>query len=209
MSDLNINKSNKVLIDSSFDKFVLGYIKKLSECFNEEMNEKIGNLACSLKEAWQYGNNVFICGNGGSAGNAIHLANDFIYGTGACGSGDKIPGLKVNALSANPAVLTCLANDTGFENIFSYQLKVKSEKNDVLIALSGSGNSPNIVSAIETANELGLKTFGILGFDGGKCKDILTYPLHFNVNDMQVAEDIQLIIGHLCMKWLSNNKPKI
>ena len=64
-----------------------------------------------------------------------------------------------------------------------------------------------IVSAIETANNIGLKTFGILAFDGGKCKDIVKHPLHFKVNDMQVAEDIQLIIGHLCMQWLSANKP--
>ena len=72
-------------------------------------------------------NNVFLCGNGGSAGNAIHIANDFIYGTGNCGHGENMRP-KVSALTSNPAVLTCLGNDIGFENIFSYQLKVKPEK---------------------------------------------------------------------------------
>ena len=103
--------------------------------------------------------------------------------------------------------MTCLANDTGFENIYSYQLEVQANKDDILIVLSGSGNSENIVSAINTANKKGLKTFGILAFDGGKCKKILKHPLHFEINDMQIAEDIQLIIGHLCMQWLSANKP--
>ena len=75
-----------------------------------------------------------------------------------------------------------------------------------MIVLSGSGNSPNVISAINTANQIGLKTFAIVAFDGGKCNDIANYPLHFSINDMQIAEDLQLIIGHLCMQWLSNNK---
>ena len=171
------------------------------------MNEKIFFLANSLRSAWKNGNNIFLCGNGGSAGNAIHMANDFIYGTGACGQGSKLPGLKVNALPSNPAILTCLANDTGFENIFSQQIIVKGSKDDILISLSGSGNSLNIISAINAANEIGMKTFAIFGFDGGICKQICHHPIHFNINDMQIAEDLQLIIGHLCMQWLSNNKP--
>ncbi len=207
MREQNFKQYKNDTPQKAFDDFASKYILKLSKCFTDEMNSKVYELAYSLKEAWRNRNNIFICGNGGSGGNAIHIANDFIYGTGACGSGEKIPGLKVNALTSNPAILTCLANDTGFENIFSYQIKVKAERNDILIALSGSGNSPNIVSAIETANNMGLKTFGILAFDGGKCKDLVQYPLHFNVQDMQVAEDIQLIIGHLCMQWLSKNKP--
>ena len=152
---------------------------------------------------------VLWCGNGGSAGNAIHIANDLIYGTGNCGYGSKINGIKVNALSSNPAVLTCLGNDIGFENIFSYQLKVQASQSDILIALSGSGNSSNIISAINTANEIGLETFAILAFDGGECKKIARNPIHFAIQDMQIAEDLQLIIGHLCMQWLSKNKPKI
>tara|TARA_B100000212_G_C27277632_1_gene491689 strand:+ start:350 stop:970 length:621 start_codon:yes stop_codon:yes gene_type:complete len=192
--------------NKKFEGFVKGYTSQLIDCFSMEMNHKIFYLAQSLGRVWNSGNNVFLCGNGGSAGNAIHIANDFIYGIGNFGKGSKIPGIRVSALSANPAVLTCLGNDIGFENIFSYQLKVQAKKNDLLIALSGSGNSPNIVSALNTANQIGLKTFAILAFTGGKCKKIAKYPLHFNINDMQIAEDLQLIIGHLCMQWLSNNK---
>ena len=114
--------------------------------------------------------------------------------------------MKVNALTSNPAILTCLANDTGFENIFSYQLEVQADEDDILIVLSGSGNSQNIVNAINVANSKGLKTFAILAFDGGECIKIAKHPIHFAINDMQIAEDLQLIIGHLCMQWLSSKK---
>ncbi len=201
-----MKNANDINFNKKFDDFVRGYTSNLMNCFSNEMNHKIFYLAKCLGEVWKSGNNVFLCGNGGSAGNAIHIANDFIYGVGNCGKGYKIPGIRVSALSANPAILTCLGNDIGFENIFSYQLKVQAKKNDLLIALSGSGNSPNVISAINTVNQIGLKTFAILAFDGGKCNDIANYPLHFNIDDMQIAEDLQLIIGHLCMQWLSNNK---
>ena len=189
-----------------FNLFVNNYFANLGNCFTEEKIAQVFELAKNLKEAWKNGNRIFLCGNGGSAGNAIHIANDFIYGTGACGSGPKLPGLRVTALPANPAILTCLGNDTGFENIFAHQIEVQADKNDILIALSGSGNSMNIVNALEMANLKGLKTFAILAFDGGKCINIAKYPIHFATNDMQIAEDSQLIIGHLCMQWLSLNK---
>lgn len=164
---------------------------------------KIESLASALFEAWESGQSIYIIGNGGSAGNAIHLANDFIYGAGRVLG----KGLKVEALSANPAVLTCLANDIGYDQIFAEQLRIKGQPGDVLVALSGSGNSPNIVKALEIGNELGLKTFAILGFDGGKSKQLAQFPIHFPVEDMQIAEDLQLIIGHICMQWLCENPP--
>ena len=191
---------------NDFNLFVNAYLANLGACFTDQKILQIFELAKSLKEAWKNGNRIFLCGNGGSAGNAIHIANDFIYGTGACGSGPTLPGLRVTALPANPAVLTCLGNDTGFENIFAHQINVQSDKNDILIALSGSGNSMNIVRALEIANSKGLKTFAILAFDGGKCINIAKNPIHFETDDMQIAEDLQLIIGHLCMQWLSLNK---
>ena len=129
------------------------YLAKISNSFSEEIYYAIESLALQLRETWLNGNQVFICGNGGSAANAIHIANDFIYGVGACGMGDKIPGIKVEALSSNSGVLTCIGNDTGYENIFSYQLDVKANPNDLLLVLSGSGNSPNIINALLKARE--------------------------------------------------------
>lgn len=202
-----MENSLKIFSNEVFHGFVSGYIADLNACFSPDINSRIYELANSLLQAWEDNRNVFLCGNGGSAANAVHIANDFIYGTGNCGTEAKVTGLKVNALTSNPAILTCLGNDIGFENIFSYQIKTLADKNDILIVLSGSGNSKNVVSAIKTANEIGLKTFAILAFDGGKCKEIAKHPIHFDINDMQIAEDLQLIIGHLCMQWLSKNKP--
>jgi D-sedoheptulose 7-phosphate isomerase len=146
---------------------------------------------------------VFLCGNGGSAGNAIHLANDFLYGISkTLGSG-----LRVSALSANSAVLTCLANDVGYESIFSAQLAVQGRKDDVLIALSGSGNSPNIIKGLEQANAMGMRTYAILGYSGGGAKALANVPIHFPVDDMQISEDMQLVVGHMIMQWLYQDPP--
>ena len=193
--------------DLTFLKKANNYLKDLNNVFTNEILLKIELLAKDLLIAWEQDRNVYICGNGGSAANAIHIANDFHYGIGACGSDKIIPGIKVEALSANQGVLTCLANDTGYENIFSQQLIVKSKPKDLVILLSGSGNSPNIIKALETARSKKLKSFAISAFNGGKCKSLADVSIHFPINDMQIAEDTQLIVSHICMQWLSINKP--
>lgn len=155
----------------------------------------VKTLSDDLKSAWKSGNQVFICGNGGSATNANHLANDFLYGI----SPEDGKGMKVHSLCANVAVNTCLANDTGYENIFSKQLIALANAYDILIIFSGSGNSPNVVEAVRMAKTLGMKTHAILGFDGGKCKELADNPIHIPIDNMQVAEDFQMMIGHILM----------
>lgn len=177
------------------------YLSKIGNAFDDEKYEQVELLANALQDAWENKRQVFICGNGGSAGNAIHLANDFNYGI------DKKNGvgLRIDALPANQSIITCLANDEGYEFIYSQQLKVKASAGDTLIVLSGSGNSPNVVKALEVANGLGMKTFAILGFSGGKCKQLAQVPIHFAIDDMQVSEDLQTVVGHICMQWLCKN----
>jgi D-sedoheptulose 7-phosphate isomerase len=174
------------------------YLKLITSSFTPDLMEKVGLLSDVLYDAWATKKNVYICGNGGSAGNAIHLANDFNYGIDKGGG----IGLRIEALPANAAVITCLANDEGYENIFAQQLKVKANPSDVLIALSGSGNSPNILRALDVGNKLEMQTFAILGFKGGEAKSLAQVPLHFAVDDMQVAEDLQVIVGHILMQEL-------
>ena len=164
-------------------------------------------MARELHKARIDGRNVYICGNGGSAANAVHMANDFHFGIGACGPGLALPGLCVEALSANTAIISCLANDIGYQNIFAHQLKVKARPNDILIVLSGSGNSQNIIRALEVSAQMNMTSFAILGFDGGKSLALADFPIHFQIDDMQIAEDTQLIVGHLCMQWLQSDKP--
>ena len=160
-------------------------------------------LARDLRECWRAGKHFFLCGNGGSAANANHLANDYLYGI----AGDTEKGLRACALSANSSVLTCLGNDVGYENVFSAQLKVLAQSGDLLLVLSGSGNSPNVVNALTMAKELGVKSYAILGYSGGKCKDLADVAIHFPIDDMQIAEDLQLTVGHMVMQWLQKNRP--
>jgi len=163
----------------------------------------VSRLAEELHDCWRNGRQVFLCGNGGSAGNAMHLANDFLYGI----SKTRGSGLRVNALPANSSVLTCLANDEGYDEIFSLQLAVQGRPGDVLIVLSGSGNSPNILKALAQAKTTGLRTYAILGYTGGKAKAMADVVIHFSVDDMQISEDLQLIAGHMVMQWLYQNQP--
>jgi len=182
------------------DEIFKEYKKDLETAFSLDILEDIKVLAEELKSAWDDGKNIFICGNGGSAGNAIHLANDFLFGIAKDKSTN---GMRVEALSANTSVITCLANDIGYEEIYSVQIEAKGRKGDVLLVLSGSGNSPNIVRALEAGKKIGMRTFAILGYTGGRCKGLADVPIHFAINDMQISEDLQLIVGHMCMQWLS------
>jgi D-sedoheptulose 7-phosphate isomerase len=177
------------------------YRQAFNAALGLEAMEVVPTLGEALRQAWREGRTIYLCGNGGSAGNANHLANDFLYGAGVTNG----IGLKVESLSANPAVLTCLANDLGYENVYAEQLRVKAEPGDLLIVLSGSGNSPNVVRALEVGEAKGMTTFAILGFSGGKCKGLAQHPIHFPVDDMQISEDLQMVIGHLCMQWLCAN----
>jgi D-sedoheptulose 7-phosphate isomerase len=179
------------------------YAGRLQKVLQGSSWEGVEALARDLLECWKARKQVFLCGNGGSAGNAVHMANDFLYGI----SKTYGSGLRVNALSANTAVLTCLANDCGYDQIFSMQLAVQANQGDVLIALSGSGNSPNIVKALEQARKSGVKSYAILGYSGGTAKALADVAIHFAVDDMQIAEDMQLIVGHMLMQWLYQNRP--
>ena len=130
------------------------------------------------------------------------MANDYIYGVAKRTGG----GIKAVALSANPAIITCLANDVGYDRIYSEQLAVLGSEGDVLIALSGSGNSPNIVKVLEESRARKITSYAILGFDGGRSKALADVAIHFPINDMQIAEDLQLIVGHMVMQSLQSQQ---
>lgn len=181
------------------------YAALLAELLVEQDWKPVEVLTGLMREALHSGSAVFVCGNGGSAANAIHWANDFVYPVAKHHS----RGLRITALTANSAVLTCLANDIGYENVFAYQLRVGAASGDLLVVLSGSGNSPNVLKAVRTARDLGMKTAAVLGFDGGVCLGIVDVAVHFRIEDMQIAEDAQLIVNHMVMRALSAEDPGI
>lgn len=178
-------------------KEIAAYQQRLQICVAESDFSAVADLAQLLHDAWLERSRVFICGNGGSAGNANHLANDFLYGVNPAGKA-----LDVESLSANSSVMTCLANDTGYDNIYAQQLVSKAKKGDLLIVLSGSGNSGNIVAALEQAKNLQMHSAAIVGYSGGKAKAMSDVVIHFEYDDMQIAEDMQLVVGHMLMRDL-------
>lgn len=184
--------------------FFFDYSSRLQASLAAAEWSGVAQLATDIHECWLQKKQLFFCGNGGSAGNAIHLANDFLYGIAKRPGG----GLRVNALSANSAVITCLANDIGYDRIYSEQLSVLGNPGDVLVVLSGSGNSPNIVAALEQAKAMKVKSYAILGFTGGLCKELADVPIHFPVDDMQISEDLQLVVGHMLVQWLYAKRPQ-
>jgi D-sedoheptulose 7-phosphate isomerase len=179
------------------------YAERLAAVVAATETRGIEALAWELLDCWKTGRHVFICGNGGSGANAVHMANDFIYPV------SKGSGLKTTALPANTAVVTCLANDEGYGEIFSLQLAVLAKPNDVLIVLSGSGNSGNILNALNTAKKMKMKSYALLGYSGGKAKSMADVPIHFAVDDMQISEDLQTMVLHSIMQWLQRNSADI
>ena len=140
------------------------------EYFNSTLSsldaKQVEEMVDLVVDAYDNDRTVFIIGNGGSASNASHLANDLVKGT--LKSMDQTKRLKALALTDNLALMTAYANDEGYQTIFEQQLRTFAKPGDLVIAISGSGNSPNVIKAIEWANENGLHTVGVTGFGGGK-----------------------------------------
>ena len=198
-----MNKPEKVPV-SPVDGFS-DYASRLAAVIAATDTSGIEQLGRELLDCWKTGRQVFLCGNGGSSANAVHIANDYLYGVSkTIGSG-----LRVNALPANGAVITALANDEGYDQIFSIQLAVQARPGDVLIVLSGSGNSPNILKALEFAKQAKMKSFALLGYSGGKAKAAADVAIHFAIDDMQISEDLQTMVLHSVMQWMQKNRPAV
>jgi D-sedoheptulose 7-phosphate isomerase len=147
-----------------------------------------------IESAYDNGRFVFIIGNGGSGANASHFCEDLAKCTLRDFESQKR--LKVLSLTDNAAAIMAWGNDEGYDRIFVEQLKNLASPGDVLLAISGSGNSPNILKAVSWAIEHGLETVGITGFGGGKLKTLAHYNLHAPVDDMGIAESLHLVVFH-------------
>lgn len=161
--------------------------------------EEIHRVICVLEQARERKANIYVCGNGGSAATASHFVCDFNKGV------SLMQEKKYNliCLSDNIPSMMAIANDIGYERIFDIPLRGKMTHQDLLIAISGSGNSINVINAVKYALSIGAEAIGITGYDGGEIKKLCPYNLHVPVNDMQIAEDIHMLFDHLLMKILS------
>ena len=174
------------------------YLKRLKAELDRLDRDEICSLADAVHEAWENEKFVYIFGNGGSATLASHLAEDLGKGSlNEAGLRDETKRrLKVLSLTDNTGWLTALGNDLGYDQVFVQQLMHYGQPGDLAIAISGSGNSPNVLAAVDWANRHGLKTFGMTGYDGGKLKQLQHAGLHVPLDDMGMVESIHICVIH-------------
>lgn len=148
-----------------------------------------------IEAAYRREGTIYIFGNGGSGSTASHYTNDFNKGL----SENLEKKFRFVCLNENIPTVLAVANDFGYDEVFRYQLRGRLRPGDLVIGISGSGNSPNVVNAIEYAKDQGVRTLGIVGYDGGKLKRLVDVPLHVPVMNMQLSEDVHMIFDHLMM----------
>ena len=168
------------------------YLTTLETILGQLPEESIDQLVDLLVVARDARKMIFAFGNGGSASTASHFACDLLKNT----IRENAPRFKAIALNDNIPALSAYANDVGYEAVFSEPLRILAHPGDVAIAISGSGNSPNVLRAMEVARDMGLRTVGITGFQGGKLKDMVELSIVVPFDDMRIIEDAHLVICH-------------
>ncbi len=179
------------------------YIDRLKTTLDKISREEINGFLNLLVDALEAGRNVFTLGNGGSAATASHMAVDFNKGL----SWGKARRFRFLCLSDNLPTLTAYANDVSYEDVFVEPLKNFLESGDLVIAISGSGNSRNVIKAVEYANAHGAVTVGLTGYDGGLLKKTARHGVHIPIRDMQVTEDLHMVLDHLAYSVLGAYLP--
>lgn len=179
--------------------FADAYLDHLRLVLRRLDTAEIGRFIETLLDARERGATIFLIGNGGSAATASHWANDLALGTNAY----EHP-FRALSLTDNVSVLTALGNDLGYDEIFVRQLRILGKKGDVLVGISASGNSPNLLKAFEHSLSVGIKTIAITGFDGGKMKTIADEGIHVPTapGEYGPAEDVHMVLNHLVCAYL-------
>lgn len=178
-----------------FSKQIKDYIE-LERNILEKLNQDEINRAMNLlEETRSKGSIVYVFGNGGSAATAAHMENDFNKGIS-----EKVDKkYRFQCINVNMAMMLAIANDNGYDRVFVQQLENKLNPEDVIIAISGSGNSENVIKAVEYAKGQGCKVIGMTGYSGGKLKELSDISLHVPLDNMQITEDVHIIFNHMMM----------
>ena len=179
------------------------YFSRLSDTLNKLDIQVIEQFVEALLNARDNESTIFIFGNGGSAATASHVTGDFLKGI----SFQLDRRFRVMCLNDNTSGITAISNDLGYEEIFVEQLRAFLKKDDLVIGISGSGNSLNVVKAMEYAGKQGAKTVAMCGYKGGRIKELADLVIHVPVQDMEITEDIHIIIFH-AIKQVLNKKLK-
>lgn len=176
-------------------KFVLDYVERLKNVLDNIDATKVEEIILSLESTIKKKSKVYVLGNGGSSATASHIVNDLGVGLSRRG----LMNFDIVSLADNTPVVTAIANDIGYENIFYAQLKDILSSDDVVMAISCSGNSENILKAVNYANEIGTTVIGITGFDGGKLRSLANVNFHVEtaVGEYGLVEDVHMILDHI------------
>jgi D-sedoheptulose 7-phosphate isomerase len=174
------------------------YLRKLSACLDSLDRSELDRGIELIRKAWQDGRQIITLGNGGSAMTALHFITDWNKMVHLA-TGKPFRG---RTLVDNIGMITAYGNDLSYADIFSEQVKNVAMPGDLVVAISGSGNSENVIRAVTVANEMGCETLGLCGFSGGRLKGIAKHVIWANVQDMQLCEDAHAIFGHMVMKSL-------
>jgi D-sedoheptulose 7-phosphate isomerase len=172
------------------------YILELQNTLKQLPTARIQEAIDLLVEARTERRQVFIMGNGGSASTASHFVCDLAKNT----RNPELPNFRVIGLTDNMAIFSALANDEGYENVFAQQLASFVEADDIVIGISASGNSANVLNAIELGNKVGARTIGMTGFDGGQLRKMVDIDIHIPSDCIEHVEDIHLMLEHLICK---------
>ena len=168
------------------------YFEELSKALENLWPRPIERFYNLMMEASESGWMIYVCGNGGSAATANHFAEDL----SVTGSKHAVDVISAISLSSNASMITCIANDFGYQYIFSSQLNFCARDNDILVAISGSGNSPNVVNAVKTGKALGMKVVTMTGFDGGVIRPMGDICIHVQSENYGIIEDCHLAVCH-------------
>ena len=178
--------------------FAAGYFATLAEAVGASDLKALDRIAALLKTTIDNGNLIFICGNGGSAGIANHALCDFLK----CARTDTNLLPRVMSLSAHTEMNSALANDISYDEVFAYQVQSMGREDDVLITVSSSGDSENVVRALQAARENGLRTVSFTGFAGGRTRDLADLNAHANAHNYGVVEDMHMAFIHILTQYL-------
>jgi len=181
------------------EEYSRSYFAYLQEIFEMIDTSEIREFVEIIMATRESGGTIFFMGNGGSAATASHFANDLAFGTN-----DYIKPFKAISITDNTPVITALSNDFGYDQIFIRQLKIYAKKGDIVVGISASGNSKNLIDAFEYALSIGLKTVALTAFDGGKMRKIADQGIHIPTykNEYGPAEDLHMILDHLVGSYL-------
>jgi phosphoheptose isomerase len=193
------------MTDRPVDKasFAREYFAGLKAVMDRVDLGQVAAFAGELERAYREDRQIFIVGNGGSAGTASHMACDLAKTVAGRRPDPRRRRFRVMSLTDNVPMMTAIANDLGYEHVFTEQLVVFARPGDLLVVITGSGNSPNVVNAVRMAREMGLRTTGMLGFDGGKVLPMLDVPVLIPDFTYGFVEDLHIVLDHLVTAYFS------